>query len=57
MSVANVHFVCDHMVVTVQVGEPDVDDATYITNVANEIIKEAYGFSPQDFANEIEVDF
>jgi ABC-type proline/glycine betaine transport system substrate-binding protein len=57
MDFATVNFICDHMVVTVQVGQPDIDDEQYIINVANEIINNAYGFFPKDFSNQIEVDY
>ena len=57
MDFATVHFVCDHMVVTVQVTQPDMDDNDYIASIADEIVCNAYGFSPAKLAYDVEVDY
>lgn len=57
MDFATVNFVCDHMVVIVQVAQPDIDDDNYIAEIANDIVKAQYGFSPMDFSYDVEVDY
>lgn len=57
MDFATVHFVCEHMVVTVQVAQPDMDSDDYIIGVAEDIVKYQYGFSPSEFAFNVEVDY
>ena len=57
MDFATVHFVCDHMVVTVQVAQPEIADDDYISGIANDIVKAQYGFSPMDFSYDVEVDY
>lgn len=60
---ANVTFVCDLMTITVTVLNPDINgsgmsvtlDDHYVGAIADDIVRDEYGFSPLKFAEDITI--